>query len=286
MALKGNTVEERIWNFLTEGRLNEFAAAAAMGHFFAESGLKANNLQNSFEKKLGFTDESYTAAVDNGSYANFADDRAGYGIVQWTYPSRKAALLAYAKASAVSIGDLEMQLLFFWKEIQGYKAVMEVLKNAASVMEASNAILHGYEKPGDQSAAAEQKRVGYGQAYYDKYASGASGLTERQIRQAHVDVARGWIGRKESDGSHRAIIDIYNGNRPLPRGYLVKYTDAWCATFGSAVAIKAGNADIVPLECGCGQLIELAKKMGIWVEDDAYVPDMASLPVCWRLASA
>ena len=75
MALKGNTVEERIWNFLTEGRLNEFAAAAAMGHFFAESGLKANNLQNSFEKKLGFTDESYTAAVDNGSYANFADDK-------------------------------------------------------------------------------------------------------------------------------------------------------------------------------------------------------------------
>ncbi len=275
MALRGNTVEEKIWNFLTDKGFNAFAAAGIMGNFHAESGLKTNNLQNGFEKKLGFTDEAYTEAVDNGSYTNFVRDGAGYGLAQWTYWSRKQGLLEAARAAAVSVSDLEMQLSFFWKEIQEYKAVFRILKNAVSVLEASNAILHDFENPQDQSAAVEQKRAGYGQAYYDKYAAADSGLTEQQIRQVHVDIARGWVGCREADGSHKPIIDLYNSMLPLPRGYKVKYTDAWCATFGSAVAIKAGNADIVPRECGCGQLIELAKQMGIWVEDDAYVPDMA-----------
>ena len=53
----------------------------------------------------------------------------------------------------------------------------------------------------------------------------------------------------------------------------MKYTDAYCATTVSAAAIQAGFDDIIPLECGCGQMIELAKKMGIWQENDAYVPE-------------
>jgi len=84
--------------------------------------------------------------------------------------------------------------------------------------------------------------------------------------------AQAWVGKKESDGSHRMIIDIYNRHRPLARNYKVKYTDAWCATFVSAVAIKTQNTDIIPTECGCGQMIELFKRLGSWIENDAYVP--------------
>lgn len=85
-------------------------------------------------------------------------------------------------------------------------------------------------------------------------------------------VARSWSGLKESDGSHRKIINIYNAHKPLPRGYKVQYTDAWCATYVSAVAIEAGADNIIPIECGCQEMIEIAKKMGIWVEDDSYTP--------------
>jgi hypothetical protein len=53
-----------------------------MGNLYAESGLRSNNLQNTYEKKLGMTDEQYTAAVDNGSYTNFVRDAAGYGLAQ------------------------------------------------------------------------------------------------------------------------------------------------------------------------------------------------------------
>lgn len=87
-----------------------------------------------------------------------------------------------------------------------------------------------------------------------------------------VKLAQSWIGLKESDKSHKKIIDIYNKHKPLPRGYKVKLTDNWCATTMSALAINLGYTDIIPIECSCGEMIELAKKMKIWVEDDAYTP--------------
>ena len=87
-----------------------------------------------------------------------------------------------------------------------------------------------------------------------------------------VAQAASWLGCKESDGSHKKIIDTYNSYKPLARGYKLKYTDSWCAGFGSAVAIACEATDIIPTEVGCGKHIALFQKMGIWVEDDAYVP--------------
>ncbi len=87
-----------------------------------------------------------------------------------------------------------------------------------------------------------------------------------------VEQAIAWLGKKESDGSHREIIDVYNSQPKLPRYYPVKYTDAWCSTFVSAVAVKLGYTDIIPTECGCEKHTRLFKEKGIWVEDDGYVP--------------
>lgn len=99
-------------------------------------------------------------------------------------------------------------------------------------------------------------------------------MTEQQLRQKVVNTARGWLGRRESDGSHRAIIDLYNAHKPLARGYQVQYTDAWCATFVSAVAIKCGLADIMPLECGCEAMISLYRSHAVsrWEEDESITP--------------
>lgn len=87
-----------------------------------------------------------------------------------------------------------------------------------------------------------------------------------------VAQARAWLGLNESDGSHREIIDIYNLQAPLPRGYKMTLQDPWCAGFTTAVAVKLGYADIIPCECSCGKLIQQAKDMGIWVEDESVTP--------------
>ena len=89
MSLKGNSNAERIWNFLISKGLNPFGVAGLMGNLDRESGLSPINLQNTYEKILGFTDDTYTTSVDNGDYQNFVHDKAGYGIAQWTYWSRK-----------------------------------------------------------------------------------------------------------------------------------------------------------------------------------------------------
>lgn len=142
MALIGTTNEERIWNFLKAQGMTDCGVAGLMGNLYAESGLIPNNLQNSYEKTLGYTDVGYTEAVDGGAYDNFAGDSAGYGLAQWTYHTRKAALLAYAKKTGKSIGDLEMQLGFLMQELStGFKAVLNILKSATTLREASDAVL-------------------------------------------------------------------------------------------------------------------------------------------------
>ena len=97
-------------------------------------------------------------------------------------------------------------------------------------------------------------------------------MTETELRQKVVTTAKKYLWCKESDGSHRRFVDAYNAFRPLPRQHRMTYTAAWCATFVSAVAIECGLTDIMPVECGCGYMIELYKKLGRWQENDAYTP--------------
>lgn len=164
------TNEQIIWEYLRKYGLSEAGTAGLMGNLFAESGLIPTNLQNSFEKKLGYSDSEYTNAVDNGSYNNFIKDKAGYGLAQWTFWSRKQNLLNYAKSKNKSIGDLQTQLDFLMSEFnQGYKNLLNFLKTTNSVSEASNQVLLQFERPADQSVAVQQKRASYGQLYYNKY---------------------------------------------------------------------------------------------------------------------
>lgn len=97
-------------------------------------------------------------------------------------------------------------------------------------------------------------------------------MTEQEIRKQVVSKAKSYLGCKESDGSHKKIIDLYNSHKPLARGYAVKYTDEWCATFVSAISIALGYTDIMPTECSCARMITLYKAKGRWEENDAYVP--------------
>jgi len=197
--LTGKNNEEKIWNYLTAADFNACGAAGLMGNLYAESGLRPNNLQNSYEGKLGYADAEYTEMVDKGTYTNFASDRAGYGLCQWTYHTRKAALLAFAKEKGKSIGDLEMQLDFLVKELTSYGLTAK-LKAAGSVLEASNLVLLQFEKPASMNSTDTQsKRAGYGQTYYDKYAKKGSGATMsakittgKQLAEAALNVAKNY----------------------------------------------------------------------------------------------
>lgn len=183
-----------------------------------------NTRDNTYNNKLGKTDAEYTAAVDNGSYGNFVKDSAGYGLAQWTYWSRKQALLNHAKQAGASIADLNMQLGFLWEELQGYTAVMDALKKAGSVRAASDAVLTGYEKPADQSETVKKKRAEYGEGYYKKYAAG-NGTKYYRVRKSWTDAAS-QLG---------AFTSLENAKSACKAGYTV-YDDN-----GKAVYTAAGQ---------------------------------------------
>lgn len=269
--------EQRIFDFFAGKGFTAAGIFGMLGNIRDESGGNPRNLQNSYEKKLGYTDDSYTEAVDAGTYKNFVHDAAGYGLAQWTYSTRKENLLKFARNQGDSIGDFDMQLAFMYQELRGYKTLFAILTTTDSIREASDAFMTQYERPADQSEKAKRRRASYGEEICAMLTGVENPdsmvqITEAEARQRVISIAVSWYGKKEADGSHRSIIDLYNGHTPLARGYKVRYTDAWCATYGSAVAIAAGYTDIIPTECGCGQMIAAFQAMDRWVENDAYIP--------------
>lgn len=102
-------------------------------------------------------------------------------------------------------------------------------------------------------------------------------MTEKEIREKVIDVAQAYLGAKEGGKLHKQIIDIFNTVKP--DGASMTYSAPWCASFVSGVEIEAlGKTDakkICPLSYNCGTIIDRAKALGSWVEDDAYKPKIA-----------
>lgn len=168
-----NTNAKKLWDLFKSKIGNEYGVAGLLGNLKGESNCMPNNLQNTYESKLGYTDKTYTEAVDNRTYKNFVNDKAGYGLVQWTFWSFKQELFDYAVSQNKSICDLTMQAEFLCNQLKrDFKSsVWDVLVNAKSVREASDAVLLKFERPADQSESVRQKRAEYGTEYYNQFAT-------------------------------------------------------------------------------------------------------------------
>lgn len=162
-----------IWKIVSNAGYTKIATAALMGNWDAESGLKPNNLQNTYEKKLGMNDRQYSEAVSNGKYSKnqFVRDSAGYGLAQWTYWSRKQAMYEFiVEQKKKRIDDLTEQVNFALCELKtSYKSLVAKLNAAKTVREASDLVLTQYEKPADQSESVKKKRAALSESYYNRF---------------------------------------------------------------------------------------------------------------------
>lgn len=176
---------DKIWTFLMSEISNPYGVAGLMGNIEAESTYISINLQDAYEKRLAFTDRTYTDAVDSGIYSRemFIKDGAGYGLAQWTYPTRKAGLYDYCKASNVSIGSLFPQLGFMVDELREM-GLIDKLKTAKSVKEASDLILTKYEMPADQSESVKDYRARKGLSVYSYYEGDKNNLVRNYLNEA------------------------------------------------------------------------------------------------------
>lgn len=252
MALRGKDNAERIWNFFLDEGFSIYGIAAFMGNLFAESGLDPKNLQNSCEKRLDYTDAGYTAAVDNGTYKNFANDGAGYGLPQFTFPSRKEAFYKYTKAVGKSIGDLETQLLFMVKEMKkDFKPVYAALKTASDVKTASDLVLKKYEAPKDQSDAVKRKRAEYGQEYFNRF----SGAGEKKgeinmsimVGSARIDERGNASGGAAGDQKQTSATNDLTGEVSMQKMY--SHSKGWYILRPKSAAYAAKMADLMKSAC-------------------------------------
>lgn len=153
-----------IYNALISAGLSKEGACGLMGNFQAESAMRSDNVQDGMTQ---FSDEDYTTAADNG-IINFVKDAIGYGLAQWTYWTRKAALLAYAKNRGVSVGDTKMQIDFCIKELKTeYKSVWDKLCGSISVYDAASIVCTQYERPAVNNIAVRAK---FAEEFYSQFA--------------------------------------------------------------------------------------------------------------------
>ena len=121
-------------------------------------------------------------------------------------------MLEFARAAGKSIGDLEMQLDFLFKELlEGYKTVLAALKTATSVKAASDNVLLNFEKPANQSDAVKKLRAGYAQEYFDKYAGTGAAATYRTYTVKAGDSLWAIAAKQLGNGSRYKEIKSLNG---------------------------------------------------------------------------
>ena len=147
---------------LVRGGMTPIAACAMGGNMMCESNMTANIAQRGMTT---LTDAQYTAAADSGAI-DFAHDAVGYGLCQWTYYTRKQALLDYARSCGVSVGDEQMQVQFCLNELRtGYPRLWAYLQTTQDIHCAGD-ICTDYERPAVNNI---RDRIAYANALYMQY---------------------------------------------------------------------------------------------------------------------
>lgn len=154
---------------------NEYGVAGLMGNLQAESGIIPYRLQGDFSSNY-YKSINYTNNVDSGAITRdeFISDAQGYGLAQWTYSTRKADLYdLWQSGGYSSIGDVRLAVAFLQYELShSYGSVLNVLRNATSIEEASNAVLHDFENPQQQGPDVELYRAQLSTAIYNEQSGG------------------------------------------------------------------------------------------------------------------
>ncbi|MBR0161602.1 MAG: hypothetical protein IJQ02_10035 [Oscillospiraceae bacterium] len=141
---------------LKSGGLTEEAVWSILGNLNCESNLEPCRLQGDFQNGYPAS-HTYAEMVDSGirSKESFATDAKGWGLAQWTYPSRKRALWDYAKAKNRSIADLELQLAFLLKELkEDFSSLYRFLQTTNNMYEATDRFCREFENPAVKNVSA------------------------------------------------------------------------------------------------------------------------------------
>ena len=174
--------EKQIWDYLVGEIGNDYGVAGLMGNLAAESILSPGRIQGDLTTAMN-PSNAYTSALNNGSITeyNFVNVKSftyngtvygpAYGLAQWDYYARRQNYWDFWHTFQHGVaGDLYFELWFLMWELQNeFSSVLNTLRNATSVRQASDKVLHDFENPSEQGTAVEIARANMGQRIYDQY---------------------------------------------------------------------------------------------------------------------
>lgn len=192
-----------IYGALVRAGMTAAGACGLMGNMQAESGMKSNIVQRGM---TALSDGEYTRRADAGE-PDFIRDGAGYGLCQWTYWSRKQALLRFARERGVSVGDEGMQVEFCLSELCGeYPALRRFLCETQDVRAAAERVCREYERPAVNNVDA---RAAYAARFADMAAregwgSAASSGVNPSVAYGDSSLYKGAEGAEEAGSADGA----------------------------------------------------------------------------------
>ena len=157
--------EKTVWDFLIQNGYTKEGAAGFMGNLKAESRIESVIYEDAYKSVIGLTDQEYVDYVNDGRYTNFVYDQVGFGLAQWTYWSRKQALLNKCRGI---IGDMHCQLEYLSIEMRdSFAGVDSLLRTSNNVRDCALKVLFEFESPADQSEAVQNYRASLAYEYYN-----------------------------------------------------------------------------------------------------------------------
>ncbi len=145
-SISGNSVAEKVWNFMIENGYSEVATAGLMGNIHQESG--------------GFN----PAIVENGGSGE------GIGLCQWSY-GRRTRLENFARERGKDWSDVDIQLEYLLWELQndgfnGNRTYQSQWENAETPEDAAIAFEYGFERAGIPMM---ENRTHWAKVYYEQF---------------------------------------------------------------------------------------------------------------------
>lgn len=141
--------KQSIYQILIQSGMTQAAALGMMGNAQCESNLEANRVQGDFSSFRTLS-KSYVARIENGSMSkqDFCFDGKGFGLWQFTFHSRKAALWDFWKSYGGKIDDPVMQTKFAIAELKkDYHSLWETLLTNNDLYTCTKLICEQYERP-------------------------------------------------------------------------------------------------------------------------------------------
>lgn len=263
--------------------MTKAGAAGCTANILNESNGRSDNVEN----RCPLSDEEYTRAVDSGSYTDFTEDRYGYGICQWTLPSRKAALLQYAKEHGVSIGDSDMQFQFLAREMRAsYAYVWNILTRTQSPYEAGYEMCKRFERP----QHVEESSVERGNKAVEIYerCKNVGVKTVKYDKQKLIDWGYSQLGYHEGDNNWNKyaeimdkVKDFYNGIKQNQPYCDVMYDCGCYVCYGREAALYLTCQPEKSCGAGCRFSAEYYKAKGRFYKSNPETGDQIFFGTGW-----